>query len=53
MPEGENADVDFDEVPVTWEQNDVQVGDVVGWQLQGNGGHEIAISRGKEWPTLL
>lgn len=38
VPEGENADVDFDEVPVSRERRDVKVGDVVGWQLAGNAG---------------
>ncbi|KAM4066905.1 alpha/beta hydrolase fold domain-containing protein [Hirsutella rhossiliensis] len=38
VPEGENAGVDFDDVPVSRERKDVKVGDVVGWQLQGNTG---------------
>lgn len=38
VPEGEDADVDFDEVPVSVERADVKVGDVVEWQLGGNEG---------------
>ncbi|POR35702.1 Uncharacterized protein TPAR_04101 [Tolypocladium paradoxum] len=38
VPEGEVADVDFDEVPVSAERPDVKVGDVVKWQLGGNEG---------------
>ncbi|PNY23908.1 Uncharacterized protein TCAP_06145 [Tolypocladium capitatum] len=38
VPEGQDADVDFDEVPVSAERADVKVGDVVRWQMGGNEG---------------
>ncbi|OAQ92001.1 alpha/beta hydrolase [Purpureocillium lilacinum] len=39
VPEGEDADVDFDEVPVSVEsRTGVRVGDVVKWQLAENDG---------------
>lgn len=42
VPEGENAHVDFDEVPISSQRNGVTVGDVVGWQMDGNRGFVLA-----------
>ncbi|PHH83940.1 hypothetical protein CDD83_2761 [Cordyceps sp. RAO-2017] len=38
VPEGETADVDFDDVPLSTSRKAPTVGDAVGWQLRGNSG---------------